>query len=56
MPSGCPRRRRPRLVEVVETLRRSVTIEMDLRFEAAALFEMAENTRNDPDFRVPAVN
>jgi ubiquinone biosynthesis protein len=48
--------RRLRLIEVVETLRRSVTIEMDLRFEAAALSEMAENTRNDPDFRVPTVD
>jgi ubiquinone biosynthesis protein len=48
--------RRLRLVEVVDTLRRSVALEMDLRFEAAALSEMAENTRNDPDFRVPAVN
>jgi ubiquinone biosynthesis protein len=48
--------RRLRLVEVVETLRRSVTVEMDLRLEAAALSEMAENTRNDPDFRVPAVD
>jgi ubiquinone biosynthesis protein len=48
--------RRLRLIEVVDTLRRSVTIEMDLRFEAAALSEMAENTRNDPDFRVPAVD
>jgi ubiquinone biosynthesis protein len=48
--------RRLRLIEVMETLRRSVTIEMDLRLEAAALSEMAENTRNDPDFRVPAVD
>ena len=48
--------RRLRLVEVVETLRRTVAIEMDLRFEAAALSEMAENTTNDPDFRVPAVD
>ena len=48
--------RRLRLVEVVETLRRSMGIEMDLRFEAAALSEMAENTRDDPDFRVPAVD
>ncbi len=48
--------RRLRLVEVVDTLRRSVALEMDLRFEAAALSEMAENTRNDPDFRVPAVD
>jgi ubiquinone biosynthesis protein len=48
--------RRLRLVEVVDTLRRSVALEMDLRFEAAALSEMSENTRNDPDFRVPAVD
>ena len=47
---------RLRLIEVVETLRRSVAIEMDLRLEAAALSEMAENTKNDPDFRVPAVD
>ena len=37
-------------------LARSVTIEMDLRLEAAALSEMAENTKDDPDFRVPAVD
>ena len=37
--------RRLRLIEVVETLRRSVAIEMDLRLEAAALSEMAENTK-----------
>jgi ubiquinone biosynthesis protein len=48
--------RRLRLNEVIETLRRSVTIEMDLRLEAAALSEMAENTKADPDFRVPAVD
>ena len=48
--------RRLRLVEVVDTLKRSVAIEMDLRFEAAALSEMAENTKKDPDFRVPAVD
>ncbi|MGO9400975.1 MAG: 2-polyprenylphenol 6-hydroxylase [Xanthobacteraceae bacterium] len=47
--------RRLRLVEVVDTLRRSVTVEMDFRLEAAALSEMAENTKDDPDFRVPAV-
>jgi ubiquinone biosynthesis protein len=48
--------RRLRLIEVVETLRRSVTIEMDLRLEASALSEMAENTKADPDFRVPTVD
>jgi ubiquinone biosynthesis protein len=48
--------RRLRLMEVVDTLRRSVTIEMDFRLEAAALSEMAENTKDDPNFRVPAVD
>src|SRR5579862_6895995 len=48
--------RRLRLVEVVDTLRRSVMVEMDFRLEAAALSEMAENTKDDPDFRVPAVD
>ena len=48
--------RRLRLVEVVDTLRRSVMMEMDFRLEAAALSEMAENTKDDPDFRVPAVD
>jgi ubiquinone biosynthesis protein len=48
--------RRLRLIEVVETLRRSVMVEMDFRLEAAALSEMAENTKDDPDFRVPAVD
>ena len=47
---------RLRLIEVVDTLRRSVTIEMDLRLEAAALSEMAENTKDDPGFRVPTVD
>ncbi|MGD9847421.1 MAG: ABC1 kinase family protein, partial [Variibacter sp.] len=48
--------RRLRFVEVVDTLARSVAIEMDLRLEAAALSEMAENTKDDADFRVPAVD
>jgi len=42
--------RRLRLIEVINTMSRSVAIEMDLRLEAAALSEMAENTRGDPDF------
>jgi ubiquinone biosynthesis protein len=48
--------RRLRLIEVINTMSRSVAIEMDLRLEAAALSEMAENTRDDPDFRVPTVD
>jgi ubiquinone biosynthesis protein len=48
--------RRLRLIEVVETLARSVRLEMDMRLEAAALSEMAENTKDDPGFRTPAVD
>jgi ubiquinone biosynthesis protein len=48
--------RRLRLVEVINTMSRSVAMEMDLRLEAAALSEMAENIDGDPDFRVPAVD
>jgi ubiquinone biosynthesis protein len=48
--------RRLRLVAVVDTLARSVTMEMDLRLEAAALSELAENTKENPDFRVPAID
>jgi ubiquinone biosynthesis protein len=51
-----PPMRRLRLAAVVETLARSVAIEMDLRLEAAALSEFAENTKDDPDFRVPGVD
>jgi ubiquinone biosynthesis protein len=48
--------RRLRLVATVETLARSVAIELDLRLEAAAFSELAENMRDDPDFRVPKVD
>jgi ubiquinone biosynthesis protein len=48
--------RRLRLVETVDTLARSVALEMDFRLEAAALSEMAENTADDPGFRVPAID
>jgi ubiquinone biosynthesis protein len=48
--------RRLRLVEVVDTLRRTVMVEMDFRLEAAALSEMGENTKADPEFRVPEVD
>jgi ubiquinone biosynthesis protein len=50
-----PQSRRLRPVAVIETLSRSVAIEMDLRLEAAALSEMAELTAGDLGFRVPAV-
>ncbi|MFP4538001.1 MAG: 2-polyprenylphenol 6-hydroxylase [Dichotomicrobium sp.] len=49
---------RLRPVAVIDTLARWVEIEMDLRMEAAALSEMAENvkTAGDTDFHVPAVD
>src|SRR5690606_30751345 len=52
MPSS--RRRRP--VGVTRTREQTSKIEADLRLEAAALSEIAENTRNDPGFRVPEVD
>ncbi len=51
-----PPSRRLRPLEVVETLSRSVRLEMDLRMEAAAMEEIAHNTRNDPGFRIPRVD
>lgn len=48
--------RRLRPVAVVETLAQSTRIEMDLRLEAAASSEMAENTADDPGFRVPRID
>ncbi|KAF0228111.1 MAG: ubiquinone biosynthesis, partial [Beijerinckiaceae bacterium] len=51
-----PSSRRLKPVEVVETLERTVLLEMDLRFEASALSEMAENIAGDPEFRVPSVD
>jgi ubiquinone biosynthesis protein len=41
---------------VVDTLAKSVAIEMDLRMEAAALSEMSENSKADEGFRVPQVD
>lgn len=51
-----PETRRLKPVESVEILAESVAMEMDLRFEAAAANELAENFEEDPTFRVPAVD
>ncbi|MGV8840339.1 MAG: 2-polyprenylphenol 6-hydroxylase [Bauldia sp.] len=48
--------RRLKPVAVVDRLARSVMLEMDLRLEAAALSEVAENARGDAGFRVPKVD
>ncbi len=51
-----PSTRRLRPVEVTRTLARVTKLEMDLRLEAAALSELAENVAGDPGFRVPSVD
>ncbi len=51
-----PTSRRLRPVDIARTLEQTTKIEMDLRLEAAALSELAENTKEDPGFRVPAVD
>jgi ubiquinone biosynthesis protein len=51
-----PATRRLKPVEVTQTLAQTTKIEMDLRLEAAAISELAENTREDPGFRVPWVD
>ena len=51
-----PLLRRLKPVEVVEMLAEVVQFEMDLRFEAAAASELAENFAGAPDFRVPRVD
>ena len=48
--------KRLKFVEVVDTLARSVTMEMDFRIEAAAGNEFAENVAGDPDFHVPGID
>jgi ubiquinone biosynthesis protein len=48
--------RRLKPVEVVDTLARTVKMEIDFRLEAAAASEFAENTAEDTDFRVPQID
>lgn len=51
-----PPARRLKPVKVVEIFEDSVLMEMDLRYEAAAASELAENFRAEPMFRVPRVD
>jgi ubiquinone biosynthesis protein len=48
--------RRLRPVAAVDMLRASMVHELDLRMEAAAISEIAENTKDDADFRVPKIH
>ncbi|MBU1304737.1 MAG: 2-polyprenylphenol 6-hydroxylase [Alphaproteobacteria bacterium] len=51
-----PSTKRLRPVAVVETLDRSAQLELDLRLEAAAISEMAENIKDDTGFVIPSVS
>ena len=51
-----PQLRRLKPVEVLNTLAQSVRVEMDLRLEAAAASELAQNFADDPDLRVPRID
>jgi ubiquinone biosynthesis protein len=51
-----PETKRLKPIEVVDTLARTVRIEMDFRLEAAAASEFAENTAGESDFLVPRVD
>ena len=51
-----PNLRRLRPVAAVDTFAASTRTEMDLRLEAAAASELAENCRDDAGFRVPALD
>ena len=53
---NAPETRRLRPIAVVGILERSVSLEMDLRLEAAAYSEMTENISAEADFQLPAVN
>jgi ubiquinone biosynthesis protein len=48
--------KRLRPIEVVQTLDRSAQLELDLRLEAAAISEMAENIKDDTGFVIPSVS
>ena len=51
-----PELRRLKPMEVIETFEETIRLEMDLRLEAAAAEEMAENFADDNTFRVPSVD
>lgn len=51
-----PEGRRLRPVDAVAMLKQSMDLELDLRMEAAALSEMAQNSTDDPGLRFPAIH
>ena len=53
---GRPDMQRFKLLEIIDMLAETVDLEMDLRFEAAAASELAENFEGDQNFIVPKVD
>jgi len=51
-----PSLRRLKPIESVRALADTVALEMDLRYEAAAASELAENFADDPTFNIPVVD
>ena len=51
-----PRLRRLKPVEVVQTFSATVSVEMDLRLEAASAAELRQNFAGDPTYRVPDID
>jgi len=51
-----PALRRLKPIESVRALADTVALEMDLRYEAAAASELAENFADDPTFKIPEVD
>jgi ubiquinone biosynthesis protein len=51
-----PRLRRLKPVEVVQTFAAMVSVEMDLRLEAASAAELRQNFAGDPTYRVPDID
>lgn len=47
--------RRLRLLQVVDKVRETVLAEMDLRLEAAAAAELADNMQGEPGYRLPTI-
>jgi ubiquinone biosynthesis protein len=48
--------RRLKPIAVVDNLKHTTDLEMDLRLEAAAISEMASNIKDDEGFRVPSID
>lgn len=56
MDRALPEMRRMRPTEMVETLRQSVEMELDLRYEAAAAVELKANMQGEEGFYVPDID